>query len=247
MTEIAPPEFSIVIPARNEERNIGRCLDAIRASAELAQASYEVVVVINRCTDRTEEIARAAGCRIVHNDTKNLSSIRNSGVRATKSSWIITIDADSRMSINMLREVRRQLLRSTVVGGGVVMLPERWSLGILITGLLLLPYVVVDRIAAGLFFFRRDDFEAIGGFNEQLVSAEDIDFARRLKAHGQASKRRFTIRSRAHIVTSCRKFDHFGDWHFVLKPWMLYRLLSGRDREAADRFWYNFPRDSHRT
>ena len=82
----------------------------------------------------------------------------------------------------------------------------------------------------------------IGGFDENWLSAEDVDFALRLKAHGAARGLRFGTVVRAHIVTSSRKFDRFGDWCLVRNPAMADRILSGRDREAADRFYYDFKR-----
>jgi glycosyltransferase involved in cell wall biosynthesis len=60
------PRFSILIPARNEEKYLPCCLDAIARSAEPFPNQVEVIVTINRCTDRTEEIALAHGATVVH-------------------------------------------------------------------------------------------------------------------------------------------------------------------------------------
>ena len=50
-------KFSVVIPAHNEEKYLGRCLDSIMAASASYKDQVEVIVVLNRCTDRTEEIA----------------------------------------------------------------------------------------------------------------------------------------------------------------------------------------------
>jgi hypothetical protein len=74
--------------------------------------------------------------------------------------------------------------------------------------------------AGGLFWCIREDFEAIGGFNANLVSGEDVDFAKRLKAYGKRVGRPFSTLSGAHIVSSCRKFDAFGDCAFLgIRSW----------------------------
>jgi glycosyltransferase involved in cell wall biosynthesis len=232
--------LSIVIPARNEEQFLPKCLEAIKAASHGVQVPIEVVVVLNRCTDRTAEIAKEFGCTVVEAGGKNLSHIRNSGVRAARGEMIITIDADSVMSPNMLTAVLEELSSGKNVGGGVLIKPERYSLGILMSGLMLLPVALYHRISAGLFFFRKDDFNAIGGFDEKLFSAEDIDFAKRLRAHGKATGRKYRHLLKAHITTSCRKFDRFGDWHFVLRPWLFWRLLKGKDQAAANQVWYDF-------
>lgn len=234
------PDLSIIIPARNEERLIPGAIESVRIASNFFEGSIEIVVVLNRCTDRTEEIARAAGCVIVRNDEKNLSKIRNEGARASKGKIIVTMDADSRMSSNMLLKISSTLSSKRYVGGGVLIIPERWSLGILLTGFLLLPLILFHRISGGLFFCYREDFFAINGFDESRVSAEDIDFAKRLRGFGAKTRRRYATLLRAYIVTSCRKFDTFGDWYFLKNPKMVIRLLQGRDQRYADKIWYDY-------
>lgn len=53
--------FSIIIPARNEEKFIGRCLDSLAAAAGPFPGKVEIIVILNRCTDKTEEIAKSYG------------------------------------------------------------------------------------------------------------------------------------------------------------------------------------------
>ena len=213
------PRFSILIPARNEEDFLPKCLDSIRVAATPFPDQVETIVALNRCTDHTEEIALKHGAKVVHEDGRNLARIRNAAARAATGEIVITIDADSQMTDNMLVEIDRLLRTGRFIGGGVTIRPERWSLGILVTVLLLAVLLLRRRVSGGLFWCLRKDFEAIGGFNENLVSLEDLDFAKRLKAYGKSKGRRFTTIKRAHIITSCRKFDTFGDWYLVKKPW----------------------------
>lgn len=236
------PELSIIIPARDEEQTLPACFDHIRKAAALAEIEPEVVVVVNRCTDNTEAVARSFGARIVHHEGKNLSCIRNAGVSASSGTVLMTIDADSCMSEKMIQQVFAKLADPKTIGGGVVIFPERWSLGILLFGFFLLPIFLKDRTSVGLFWCRRDDFDAIGGFDETLVSVEDLDFARRLKRHGKHSGRRYRTIWRASIRTSMRKFDHFGQFHILRHPRLMWRLLRGRDQDAANTYWYDFKR-----
>lgn len=236
------PLITIIIPARNEEQQLPRCIASIRASATRLSRPVEIIVVINRCTDRTEELAHAQGCVIAHNDSKNLSQIRNAGARLARGEIVVTIDADSSMSENMLTAIAENLSHPGIVGGGVLFITERLSLGIILTGLCLLPLLANGLLSVGLFYCRKEDFDAIGGFNEKLVSLEDVDFARRLKMHGKKTGRKFKTICRAFIRTSCRKFDQFGDWYFLRHPEFFRSLLSGSNREAADRFWYDIER-----
>jgi glycosyltransferase involved in cell wall biosynthesis len=231
--------ISVIIPAHNEEEYIGQCLKSVRAAARKLPTPVEAVVVLNRCTDRTEAISREYGATIVHEDARNLSRIRNAGIRASTGSVIVTIDADSWMSDNMLAEVSRRLAAGRYVGGGVRIKPESMSVGIFFSMTTFAPRLLLDRTCVGMFWTRREYFDAVGGFNEDLVSAEDVAFAKRLRAFGLTKGLRYGIIMRAHIVTSCRKFDLFGDWYLFRNRRLVSRILTGRDREAADHFYYS--------
>jgi glycosyltransferase involved in cell wall biosynthesis len=202
----------------------------------------EVIVAVNRCTDHTEEIALKHCAKVVHEDSRNLARIRNAAAKAATGEIIVTIDADSRMTSNMLVEIDRLLRTGKFIGGGVPIRPERWSFGIIVTVLLLEVMLLWRRVSGGLFWCLRKDFEAIGGFNENLVSLEDLDFAQRLKASGKSKGKRFTTIRKAHIITSCCKFDAFGDWYLLMNPRLVRRILRGKSQEDANHFYYDIRR-----
>ncbi len=235
------PVFSVIIPARNEEKRLPSCLKALRAAFRAAGGcSHEIIVVINRCEDKTEEVAKAEGCSIVHSEAKNLAMIRNAGAQNARGEFLITVDADSTVSENIFTEILKNFRNRNVIGGGVIIYPERWSMGIFLTALCLLPIILWHRILCGLFFCRRTDFHAIGGFNEKLASVEDIDFAKRLKAYGKKTGRSYVNLFRASIITSTRKFDTFGDWYFLRNPGVFLKLLEGKNQKLADKVWYDY-------
>jgi glycosyltransferase involved in cell wall biosynthesis len=239
-------KFSIIIPARDEEKYIGECLDSIDRAAEFFPCEKEVIVVLNRCTDRTETIARAHGAIIVHDDSKCLARIRNTGAKRAMGEILVTIDADSRMSFKTFAEIARALESGKYIGGGVPIRPERWSLGILVSVVFLFAVLVPLWMSAGLFWCYRKDFESIGGFDEAKAVAEDVDFARRLRAHGQPMGKRYGTLRRAPMITSCRKFDRFGDWFtfrlMLTRPRVVMASMKGRNRELADELFYDFKR-----
>ena len=232
--------ISIVIPARNEEQHLPRCLEAIKVASSKVKDDIEIIVVINRCTDRTESIAKDKGCKVVKNESKNLSQIRNTGIKSASGEIIVTIDADSWMSENLLFEVKRNLETNKYIGGGVMIYPERYSLGIICSFMALAPFVIYWGISAGVFFGYKNDIEVIGGFDENLYSAEDVDFARRLKKYGKTQNKKFKNLFNASITTSCRKFDRFGDWYALKNPIKMIKLLKGKKSDEADKIWYDF-------
>ncbi|MCX6553923.1 MAG: glycosyltransferase [Candidatus Aminicenantes bacterium] len=246
-------KFSIIIPAHNEEKFIGGCLESIRRAAAPYPGDVEIIVVLNRCTDGTERIAVEAGAKIVHEDAKSLSRIRNAGARQAAGEVLVTIDADSRMAENMLTEIDRALVSGKYIGGGVPIRPDRRSTGIVVTLAILNFFMWVTGLAGGSYWCRRSDFEALGGFNEKLFMGEDLEFAQRLKRLGKSRRLRFITLPRAHIVTSMRKFDRFGDWYFLrtvllqvrrkrLAKW--YRgEYQEEKRRFADKYFYEWEED----
>lgn len=234
-------QISVVIPAHNEEQYIGRCLDSIKDQRLPSEVSVEVVVVLNRCTDATEDIAKSFGATLVVEDAKNISAIKNAGVAASCGEWVVTIDADSWMSPGVLATIYRRGKSSITLGGGIKIKSERLSPGIAVGyGMMLVPAFFLG-LSFGLYWFRKPDFDAILGFDEKRHIAEDVDFLRRLKAHGRRTGRNYEIITSEFVTTSCRKFDQFGDWHFVRafgNPLQVLRGIAGTDREYLDKHWY---------
>lgn len=236
-------QISIIVPAHNEAAFLPACLDAIQLAMRELDAVVETIVVLNRCTDATEEIARQAGCVIVTEEAKNLSKIRNAGAAAASGEIIVTCDADSRMHLGTLREIFSRLASDSVVGGGAMVWPERWSPGIIASVMAVAPYLMFSGVSFGLFWCRKTDFDAIGGFDDRFLSVEDVDFAQRLKAYGKTIGRRWDTLLKTPLVTSCRKFDQFGDWYLFLNPGLVRKAFRGTDRAAADHFWYDVRSD----
>jgi glycosyltransferase involved in cell wall biosynthesis len=241
VTEAA--RFSVVIPAHNEEILLSRGLRAIRSAEREVGRCVEIVVVANRCTDATAEIARNAGALVVENDARNISSVRNAGAAAASGTYLVTIDADSLMSSAALTEIQRLLESCLYVGGGSTFRAERASAGILATMSLVRLGTWMARVSGVMFWCRRSDFEAIGGFDEGLLLAEDVDFARRLRAHGRKTGRKFATLRGAPVVTSTRKFDQFGDWHMFAMAFQLKQIhaaFRGTDTTWVDRYFFEF-------
>ena len=97
--------ISVVIPAHNEEKYIKRCMDSIHKADGVFPGNTEIIVVCNRCTDKTENIARANGAIVLLNEDRCIAKVRNTGIKGAKGRIIVTIDADNRMTKGTLREI----------------------------------------------------------------------------------------------------------------------------------------------
>ena len=238
--------FSVIIPAHNEEQYIGKCLRAVQTAAgQVLPARVQIIVVANRCTDQTAQIAESFGAVVIPNQDKCISKIRNAGAKAASGKIIVTVDADSCMSPDALSEIRQMLRTGKYVGGGTRPKFDRMSLGIFCSSMYvaahLLPIAIRGRTlpVGGMFWCRKKDFDAIGGFDERLISLEDMDFAVRLNRHGRKTNRKYTVLRHAYILTSSRKFDQFGDWYLIRNSAVTKQIFTGKNREAADKFYYD--------
>lgn len=241
--------FSIIIPAHNEEKYIGKCIEAVKhASEEIGVDKVQIIVSANRCTDNTVGIARAAGAEVCENTIKCISAVRNDGVRLAKGDTIVTIDADSCMTEYSLVEIKEMLESGKFIGGGTRSKFDRMSFGIAVSSayvaLNVIPLMKKHKavLMGGMFWCYRKDFEDIGGFDETLVSLEDMDFAIRLKQLGDKRGQKYGVLKRSRIITSSRKFDEFGDWYLIKNKKLTKAIFTGSDREAADKFYYDVKR-----
>ncbi|MBQ3841547.1 MAG: glycosyltransferase [Ruminiclostridium sp.] len=239
-------KFSVIIPAHNEEKYIGKCLQAVISAAKYVKPdNVEIIVVANRCTDKTVKIARHYGAAVLINDDRCIAAVRNTGVYAASGEIIVTIDADSLMTKYSLCEIKAMLESGRYVGGGTMSRFDRMSLGIacstVYVAVNLLPIMVKNKagLTGGMFWLYKRDFEAIKGFDEKLVSLEDMDFAVRLNKLGISRGQKYGTLKRSYILTSSRKFDEFGDWYLIKNRKITKRIFTGKDRAAADEFYYN--------
>ena len=235
------PRYSMVIPAYNEESLLARLLDSIA----VAKASYgqpdaiEVIVADNESTDSTVTIARAYGCRVASVERRVIGAVRNAGAQAARGEILAFIDADSQVHARTFLEIDRALATGRVVGGATGVTMERWSLGIAVTYLAIVPMVVVTGFDTGVVFCRKRDFETIGGYDESRLVAEDVMFLLAMRRLGKSRGQRLARVTSAKAIASTRKFDEFGDWHYF--PLMVegVRHLRGQEpTEFTDRYWY---------
>jgi glycosyltransferase involved in cell wall biosynthesis len=245
---VAPrPRFSIIVPAHNEETLLPRGLDAIEAAIARVGASAEIVVVANRCTDRTESLAEAAGAVVVRDGHRNIAATRNAGVAASTGEIVVTIDADTIVHPDALAEIDRLAGTGRYVGGGCRFVLERNSLGLAVTKFAVTSATTLSGTGGVMYWCSREDFDAIGGFDEARRVGEDLDFAHRLRRHGRTTKRRFRNVRDAPAIVSVRKFDTFGDWHYLTRfgtalahPRKLRDMIRGTDSTFVDEYFFDY-------
>lgn len=92
--------ISAAIITRNEERNIGRCLESLRGIAD------EIVVVDSFSTDRTMEICGQYGVRFIPHAFEGHIQQKNFALRACTHEWVLSLDADEALSEELRASIR---------------------------------------------------------------------------------------------------------------------------------------------
>jgi glycosyltransferase involved in cell wall biosynthesis len=227
-------KVSIVVPAFNEEKLLATTLASIREAAGGLDA--ELIVCDNNSTDRTAEIAREAGAKVVFEPVNQISRARNAGAAAASGDWLVFVDADSFPDRALFAELVQAIDSGRYVGGGAT---ARFDEADLLSHGAVGIWNLISRVmrwAAGSFVFcRADAFRAIGGFSTELYASEEIDFSRRLKRLG-----RFTILHRHPLRTSGRKTRLYSNREVLV---LLARIVLSGGRALKRRkdcfVWYD--------
>ena len=101
----ASPKLTVVITAHNEEERLPSCL------AHVAFAD-EIIVLCDKCTDRTEEIAKAAGAKTLSGNWTMEGERRNFALSHVSGDWVLEVDADEHVSEELAKEIRSVIATS---------------------------------------------------------------------------------------------------------------------------------------
>lgn len=178
--------ISIIIPAKNESQYIERCLDSLSKAIKNHKKNIEFILVDNDSTDDTSNIAKFYGCQILKIREKTIGGLRNIGVQHSKGNIIAFLDADCCVDPLWIEKCLEYLSQDNVGLVGTITISDiengTWvekNLPKIFTEKSRLDYP--EWIGSSNMFIKRHIFEAIGGFDEQMVTAEDVEFCRRVR------------------------------------------------------------------
>lgn len=206
-------DYSIIIPAYNEEILLPATLFSVRnAMEEVKTFSGEGIVVDNRSTDRTADIARENGFQVVWEPIQQISRSRNRGAEIATGKILIFLDADTLLSAELLRATLEGMASNRYYGGGTSIsfdAPLPWLARNLTR--------IWNRLSQGLkwsagcyFFILREAFEGVGGFPKEVYCAEEIFLSRVLKKWGKKHQKEYLFLRDVFIQTSARKVKEFS-------------------------------------
>ena len=203
-------DYSVIIPAHNEEHFLPATLAALAIAMENSAASGEVIVVDNASDDRTAQLASASGARVIFEAHRQIARARNVGAAAANGRFLVFLDADTLISSSLLERALEALASGSVcVGGATVdfgaagrrhILPRVWN-----------RISLAFKLAAGCFIYTHAEaHHAVGGFDEAYYASEEIWYVRRLKRWGKPRSMEARIFADEPIRTSDRKLHMYS-------------------------------------
>jgi glycosyltransferase involved in cell wall biosynthesis len=232
---------SFIIPAFNEERLIGRTIEAIQQAAKNVDSGYELIVVDDNSSDNTGKIAQDLGATVVKVKHRQISAARNSGARAANGSLFIFIDADTVISTEILHCTMTAINNKAIGGSAAIRFDGYVPLyGRVIQWLLYRLYRSGKIICGSYLFCTREAFERVGGFDETVYGGEEMILRRSLKKLGEF------ILLKQSVLTSGRRLRIYSFWENmrVIKRLAILAMSGGRieDRNTVG-IWYDGKRE----
>jgi glycosyltransferase involved in cell wall biosynthesis len=235
--------ISIIIPTRNEEKIIGVTLLAFKNKLTLP---HEIIVTDGASTDKTVEIAKTLADKVVEHKSSNRQTIaegRNAGAGAATGEFLVFMDADCSLvdpdeffKIALLDFKDERLVALT---GWIRVFPDQETFADKVIfnaqnfWMMFLNNVIHTGVSPGGEFqmMRADVFRKIGGFNANLVAAEDIELFGRLGKEG-----RIRLDRRLKVFHTGRRGHKIG-WPKLLSLWFLNTVWMLLFKKAYVKEW----------
>lgn len=180
------PDLSFVIPAYNEEENIGRAVTSIHRYMP-EDLTAEVIVVDNGSEDGTSRIAEESGARIVASRATTIAGVRNEGVAMARGKVLVFLDGDCALTDEWRAGIGARLTQLTEVPmscAGSQVTPPRDERSAIVRHWFVPFMERATHLGSAHLICTRADFLQLGGFDESLETGEDYDFSQRIKAAG---------------------------------------------------------------
>lgn len=194
---------SVIIPCRNEEKFISKCLDSV-LNQDYPKEKTEVLVVDGLSNDKTKEIVKSYSqkysfIKVLDNPQRFIPFGLNIGIKNAKGEIIVRLDAHAIYEKDYISKSLKYLIEYNVdnVGGIIKTVPLKATLAAKSIAFCLSSFFGVgnsffrrgskkpreaDTVLGGC--YKKEIFEKIGLFNEKLLRSEDIELNKRLRKAG---------------------------------------------------------------
>jgi len=237
--------ISIAIPAFNEAKYLPETISAARRASRVLDAAgwgSEIVVCDNNSTDTTAEVAKAHGALVVFEPFNQIAASRNAAGRAAKGEWLVFVDADTRVSPELFREMMRSIASGDCIGGGT---PVKFDSGPWLACQTVHGWNTLAKLmgwAAGSFLFcRANAFRELGGFGTEMFAAEEVEYCVRLNHLARCLAKRMVM-LRTPVISSGRKVRAlFTIGNLAHGIEVIFTAGEALKNRANCEYWYDNP------
>jgi glycosyltransferase involved in cell wall biosynthesis len=241
--------LSVVIPAFNEAKYLPRSLSSLR-QAELflvdrTSDSTEIIVVDNASTDATAAVAQEFGIQVISESRRGIAIARNAGAGLATGEVLVFLDADYRVLPSFLARIAHAYsVESELRAAGVRVALEPWEIDPITRALGYATLATIRALANmsfGVATFRRECFDALGGYDEGVFGVEDLDILERLRKAQPRGRDRYRVLNEILVYGSARGFYRGGRLGLgLMVSTYLRMMLSPASRRDMSRcgYWY---------
>lgn len=225
--------ISIIIPTLNEEKYLPHLLHSIRNQTV---NPAEVIVADNSSSDKTKDIALSFGCKVVSGGYPGKG--RNTGARVAKQKLLLFLDADVVLPPDFLEKTFCEFrIKRLDIATCYIKPVSQNQVDHLIYNLadfyIWLTKEFFSQANGFCIFVKRQVHQKIGGFDEDIVLAEDFDYVKRAKNVGK-----FDLLESSRIFVSTRRLEEDGRLKVGLKYLALQFYLLVKGGVRSDIFKY---------
>ena len=230
-------KLSIIIITYDEEKHLPRLLNSIKRQNF---HDYEVIVADNNSKDNTVKIAKKYGCRITKGGKP--ATGRNNGAKLAKGNLLLFLDADTKLPKDFLKKNINEFLKRNLKAATCRLMADSKSISETIIYktwnlLVSLSQIIIPHFYGACIFCRKDFFNQLNGFDQNIKVAEDNDFARRASKIGKVG-----ILNSKKIFLSNRRLKEEGIVKLIFKYTMieLHRYLMGEIKTNKFKYKFNY-------
>jgi len=237
------PLISVIIPVKNGEKTIKKCLDSLK---NLHYTNYEIIVIDDNSNDNTSEILSSyEGIEVLKTSGIGPSKCRNLAIKQARGEYLAFTDGDCLVHPEWLNELLKGFGEDNVIGvGGDQQSPhDETKFGRIVQEFLKAVGFVTDYIKGKKIMietqhnptcnviYKKEIFDKIGGFRENLWPGEDVELDYRIK---QLKKYKLKYNPLAivyhyrpaNLGAFCKMMNNYG-WAqgFLVKKYKAYRII----------------------
>jgi glycosyltransferase involved in cell wall biosynthesis len=183
--------ITVIVAAYNEEKDLPKCLEAI-TSQDFPRQDYEIIVVDNNSTDKTAEIARSFGARVIPEGKQGNTFAIKRGMDSAESEIIANTDADTVVFGEWLKTIKQIFADEKVVAAtGTAYVKSGNSLLDFIYRKLYEAFIGFNfligkpHMTGFNMIVRKSAYDAIGGINDKFTMSPDVELGLRLAKKGK--------------------------------------------------------------